>query len=123
GNPYLERNAGKRGKQVLAFIGRHGFPAVVLLRICPAMSCELVSLAGGLAAMPPRTYLGASFVGMLPGSILYAAFGSSLVQKDDAWVTVTTVALFAALSLGTVVWLRRIWRREASEAPATADSV
>lgn len=120
GHPYLQRSAGARGQRVLGFIARNGVPAVVLLRICPAMSCELVSLAGGLAAMPPRPYLLASLVGMLPGSILYAAFGSSLVGKDDAWVTITSLALFAGLSVVTVVWLRRIWRREASEAGEAA---
>lgn len=112
GHPYLDRKAGKRGRLVLAFISRHGFLAIVLGRVNPTMSCELVSLCGGLAAVPMRRYIAASVVGMLPGSVLYAAFGASIVAEDSGWGLGLSIAGFVVLSLVTGVWLWKLWKRD-----------
>lgn len=112
GHPYLDRKAGARGRLVLAFVSRHGFLAIVLGRVNPAMSCELVSLCAGLAAVPMRRYIPASIVGMLPGSILYAAFGASLVSRDTGWVMASSIAGFVVLSVVTGFWLWALWKRD-----------
>lgn len=123
GHPYLDRKAGARGRLVLAFIARHGFLAIVLGRVNPAMSCELVSLCGGLAAVPMRRYVPASVVGMLPGSILYAAFGASIVAEDAGWVMATSIAGFVVLSVVTGVWLWALWKRDLRQKRADSETV
>lgn len=109
GHPWVEAHAGPRGRKVLSFVARRGFAAIVLGRICPAMSCELISLGSGIAAIPMRTFVPATVVGMFPGSILYAALGASIVEETHA-VTLASVVVFGVLSLVTGIWIWRLWK-------------
>ncbi len=104
GYPWIHKHGGRRAKWTMEFIDRHGFIAIILGRVCPVMSCEVVSLASGIAGVPLRSYVLATLVGILPGSFLYAAFGSSVVAKDQGWVTFWSMILFAGLSIATVGW-------------------
>lgn len=115
GYPFVARRAGVRGRRVLEFVRRRGFLAIVLGRLCPVLSCEAVSLASGLTAIPMRTYLPASVVGMVPGAILFSALGSSLVEPDAAWVTVGSAVAAVVLAAATAAVLWRYWRKEGTD--------
>ena len=51
------------------------FVALVLLRAFPLSNFSAVNLLAGAMRIPSRTYLVASFLGMLPSSLMYAAWG------------------------------------------------
>jgi uncharacterized membrane protein YdjX (TVP38/TMEM64 family) len=65
----------------LVAIGRavetEGFKIVLLTRLSPALPFNLLNYAFGLTAVPFRTYLLASWIGMLPGTIMYVYVGSA----------------------------------------------
>lgn len=59
-----------------AAIGRHGFKIVALLRLSPVLPFNLLNYALGLTGVRLRDYVAASFLGMLPGTLLYVYLGS-----------------------------------------------
>jgi uncharacterized membrane protein YdjX (TVP38/TMEM64 family) len=65
----------------LAAIGRavetEGFKIVLLTRLSPVLPFNLLNYAFGLTAVSFRTYVLASWIGMLPGTIMYAYLGSA----------------------------------------------
>lgn len=114
GNPWLQKHGGKRAKWTTEFIDRHDVIAVLLGRVCPVMSCEVVSLASGIAGVRLRSYVIASVLGILPGSILYSAFGASLVA-NDGWATFWSFVVFAVLSIITVAWFWLVVKKDKRE--------
>ena len=65
----------------LAAIGRavetEGFKIVLLARLSPVLPFNLLNYAFGLTAMPFRKYVLASWIGMLPGTVMYVYLGSA----------------------------------------------
>lgn len=57
-------------------IGDQGFRVVALLRLSPVLPFNLLNYALGLTRVSIRDYLLASWVGMLPGTVLYVYLGS-----------------------------------------------
>jgi uncharacterized membrane protein YdjX (TVP38/TMEM64 family) len=65
----------------LAAIGHavesEGFKVVLLTRLSPVLPFNLLNYAFGLTGVPLRTYVLASWIGMLPGTIMYVYLGSA----------------------------------------------
>jgi uncharacterized membrane protein YdjX (TVP38/TMEM64 family) len=68
-------------RPILTAIGRaveiEGFRIVLLTRLSPVLPFNLLNYAFGLTAVPFRTYVLASWIGMLPGTIMYVYLGSA----------------------------------------------
>jgi uncharacterized membrane protein YdjX (TVP38/TMEM64 family) len=68
-------------RPTLVAIGRavetEGFKIVLLTRLSPIFPFNLLNYAYGLTSVPFRTYLLASWIGMLPGTIMYVYLGSA----------------------------------------------
>jgi uncharacterized membrane protein YdjX (TVP38/TMEM64 family) len=102
-------------------MGREGFKLVALLRLSPVFPFNVLNYALALTAVPPRQYVLASFVGMLPGTFLYTYLGSLLTSATElasgkrpsagAAGTALYVGGFAATVLVTVL-MTRFARRE-----------
>jgi uncharacterized membrane protein YdjX (TVP38/TMEM64 family) len=69
------------GRPRLAAVGRavetEGFKIVLLTRLSPAFPFNLLNYAFGLTSVPFRKYVLASWIGMLPGTIMYVYLGSA----------------------------------------------
>lgn len=57
-------------------VAREGFKLVLLLRLSPLFPFNVLNYALSLSRVSVWTYVGASFVGMLPGTALYVYLGS-----------------------------------------------
>ncbi len=57
-------------------VSREGFKLVLLLRLSPVFPFNLLNYALGLTKVPFWKYVLASWLGMLPGTIMYVYFGS-----------------------------------------------
>jgi uncharacterized membrane protein YdjX (TVP38/TMEM64 family) len=68
-------------RRILAAIGRavetDGFKIVLLTRLSPVFPFNLLNYAYGLTSVPFRTYVLASWLGMLPGTVMYVYLGSA----------------------------------------------
>lgn len=119
GKDYVGGKARGRSARVLAFVRRRGFWAVFACRVCPLVPSELISATSGAAAIPFRRFLAATLLGMAPTAFLYAAFGGSLLDPDAAWLTWGSLGLFALLTIGTGLGLRRLWLGDAGRGEAS----
>lgn len=95
-------------------IGDQGFRVVALLRLSPVLPFNLLNYALGLTRVSLRDYVLASWIGMLPGTILYVYLGSVATNlgggapsddADTARVALYWVGLLATV-LATVVITR-----------------
>ncbi|WP_309892821.1 VTT domain-containing protein [Archangium sp.] len=65
-----------RFSAVDAAVAGQGFKVVLLLRLSPLFPFNLLNYALGLTRVRPRDFVLASFLGMLPGTVLYVYLGS-----------------------------------------------
>lgn len=116
GHDFVMKKIGPRGKAIADFLARRGLIAIALGRISPVTNCEAISLGSGLIGLPMRVYVPSTIIGMLPGSLLYSAFGSSVVAQDDSWTGVALSILVALLmTAGTGWWLWIMWKKDKAE--------
>lgn len=64
-------------------IGEHGFKIVLLLRLSPVFPFNLLNYALGLTRVSFRDYLLASWIGMLPATVMIVYIGSSVRSLAD----------------------------------------
>lgn len=64
-------------------VGREGFKIVALLRLSPLFPFTIGNYALGLTRVRLRDYVLASWIGMLPGTVLYVYLGSLLTSATD----------------------------------------
>jgi uncharacterized membrane protein YdjX (TVP38/TMEM64 family) len=57
-------------------VGREGWKIVGLTRLSPAFPFNLLNYAFGLTRVSLRDYFFASWIGMMPGTVMYVYFGS-----------------------------------------------
>lgn len=64
-------------------VERNGFKLILLLRLQPVLPFVFLNYALGLTRVRLRDYVLASWIGMLPGTILYVYLGSALSSVDE----------------------------------------
>ena len=113
-------------------VGREGFKIVFLTRLSPVFPFNLLNYAYGLTRVKFRHYFLASWIGMLPGTIMYVYIGSALgsvaaifssggrTKSTAEWV-LYGVGLVATIVV--TVFVTRVARRALKNAaPGTSDS-
>lgn len=64
-------------------IGESGWKVVLLLRLSPLFPFNLLNYALGLTRVRLRDYVLGSFLGMLPGTVLYVYLGSLVTRASE----------------------------------------
>jgi uncharacterized membrane protein YdjX (TVP38/TMEM64 family) len=107
-------------RPALVAIGRavetEGFKIVLLTRLSPVFPFNLLNYAYGVTSVPFRTYVLASWIGMLPGTIMYVYLGSAAnslatVLSGDAPRSAGQQALFVLGLTATVAVTIVVTRR------------
>ncbi|MHC4365123.1 MAG: TVP38/TMEM64 family protein [Planctomycetota bacterium] len=65
-------------------VGRQGFKIVLLTRLSPVFPFNLLNYSFGLTKISFWEYALASWIGMLPGTVMYVYFGAGLRSLADA---------------------------------------
>lgn len=58
-------------------IRKNGFNYLLAARLVPVFPFWAVNIAAGLIGIPPRTFIFATFLGVIPGSFIYVMLGNS----------------------------------------------
>jgi uncharacterized membrane protein YdjX (TVP38/TMEM64 family) len=74
----VARRAGPTVTKLAEGFRRDAFSYLFTLRILPIAPLLLINIAAGLAEVPVATFMTASFIGMAPGSFVYAFLGAGL---------------------------------------------
>ena len=94
-------------ESVDAFFERHGVYAILIARLLPFISFDVVSYAAGLTSMKLRSFLVATGIGQLPATLVYSYVGGMLT--GDAKTAV--YGLLILLSVTILIYLiKRVYR-------------
>ncbi|MFG6495501.1 TVP38/TMEM64 family protein [Fictibacillus sp. UD] len=65
-----------------------GFVYIFLLRIIPVLNFDLVSYVAGISRLKLRSYILATLLGVLPGTLAYNLLGDSFIKGNGAVIAV-----------------------------------
>ena len=115
------KRLGALGERINAGFTKNAFSYLLFLRLVPAFPFFLVNLAPALTSIPLRTYVAATFLGIIPGTFVFVNLGQTLGRIDslEGLVTFETLGAFALLGVFALVPVAIRYWRERKGAPAT----
>ena len=107
GRDVAEKLTSKAGlEQIDTFFERYGKNTILICRLLPFVSFDIVSYAAGLTSMSFASFFIATGIGQLPATIVYSYVGGMLT--GGAKLLVTALLLIFALS-ALIFMLRKIY--------------
>lgn len=107
GRDVVEKLTSKSGlKQIDNFFEKHGRLSILIARLLPFISFDIVSYAAGLTPISFKSFLWATGLGQLPATIIYSYVGGMLT--GGAQKLVTGLLLLFALS-ALIVLIRQVY--------------
>lgn len=111
-------------------IGKRGLQMTFLVRLSPAFPFSLLNYALGLTSVSLRDYVLASWIGMLPGTVMYVyigmLFGLSATPGAGGLGQKVLLACGLVATAALVVYVTRVARRALAEvldeAPAVSEA-
>ena len=87
-------------QRLLELDGRTGFLLLIILRLIPAVPYNLINYTFGLTNMRWRTYLVASAIGIIPGTLAFINIGDKAldVTSPDFWIAIGLLGLLLAVT-------------------------
>ncbi|WP_257348309.1 TVP38/TMEM64 family protein [Pseudalkalibacillus decolorationis] len=70
-------------EKVKRLSGTYGFTTVLTARLIPVISFDVISFAAGLSGMRLRSFLTATGIGMIPGTVVYTILGHDLIHLKE----------------------------------------
>lgn len=98
GYDVMQKKFGDQIKYKFLNSGRHIMLVVLISRLIPFISFDIVSYAAGLTKISYTQFITATFAGILPASFLLAHFGNAMVDNDGEGI-ITTVILLGFITL------------------------
>ncbi len=96
------------------FGAERGFWVVLIARLTPIVSFDLISYLAGLSSIGFGRFMLATAVGMLPGTFAWTALGHDLLLAETTTWRVSLFALFAVVATLAGLW----WRRRLARTPS-----
>ncbi len=112
----LRQRAGPFLARMAQGFQRNAFPYLLFLRLVPAFPFWAVNLAPALLGMRFAPFAAATAIGIVPGSLAYAAFGAGLGRVFDSGASVSLRTVFsptlvaALVGLGVLALAPVLWR-------------
>jgi uncharacterized membrane protein YdjX (TVP38/TMEM64 family) len=102
---FARRRLGAVGKKINTGFTENAFSYLLFLRLVPLFPFFLVNLAPALTDIPVRTYVLATFIGILPGTFVFTNFGQTLgrIQSTGELFEPQTIAAFVLLGMFALV--------------------
>ena len=113
----LARRLGVFAERLRDGLARDGFNYLLALRLVPVVPFWLVNLAPALLGMRLLPYAGATVLGIIPASVVFASVGAGLGDvlaaghAPDSGLLFTPRLLLPLLGLAILALLPALWRR------------
>ncbi len=107
----LRAKAGSALERMEAGFRENAFHYLLTLRLIPIFPFWLINLVPAFLGMPLRSYVVATFVGVIPGAVVYASLGNGLGEVLDAGleldlgILLKPAVLFPLLALAVLALL------------------
>jgi len=107
GQDRMRKTASASVERFLEQAGRHGFLAVLAVRILPVAPFTLVNLFIGAAGIRFRQFFCATLLGRLPGIVTLTLFGFQIenMLRKPVFGSLILLALALVLALMAAIWL------------------
>ncbi len=115
GRDVVEKITSKAGlKQIDVFFEKHGRLSILIARLLPFISFDIVSYAAGLTSMSFWSFFAATGIGQLPATIIYSYVGGMLTGGAQMLVTALLIlfALSALMVLCRQLYVERQKKKE-----------
>ena len=106
GRSSVREMAADRVRRLDEQIGRRGFMTVLVARLVPVVPFTTINYVFGLTAVTLRSYIGATAIGIVPGTAVYIAVGA-YGFSPGSWPFVIAVLGVIVLSILGVLHQRR----------------
>jgi uncharacterized membrane protein YdjX (TVP38/TMEM64 family) len=115
------RRMGPRLKRLARGFEEDAFSYLLFLRLVPLFPFWLVNLVPAFTPVTTRTFAGATFIGIIPGSFVFCNLGRRLATLESARdlfdrETLIALALLGVLSLAPIAW-KKLRSRSTETAP------
>jgi uncharacterized membrane protein YdjX (TVP38/TMEM64 family) len=99
------KRLGTIGEKINAGFTENAFNYMLFLRLVPAFPFFLVNLAPAFTSIPLRTFVLATFLGIIPGTFVFVNLGETLgrIESLQGLVSVQTLGAFALLGVLALV--------------------
>jgi uncharacterized membrane protein YdjX (TVP38/TMEM64 family) len=97
----------------------HGFKIILVARLLPFISFDVISYLAGLSKMKTSTFLWSTGLGMIPGTVLYTALGHDLAQAQT--YSNRVVIIIGLIGILYAVGKLRSYRRQKSNKSDVGD--
>lgn len=99
------KRLGTWGEKINAGFTAGAFNYMLFLRLVPVFPFFLVNLAPAFTSIPLRTYVLATFIGIIPGTFVFVNLGETLgrIESLQGLVSIETLGAFALLGLFALV--------------------
>ena len=115
GREAVDRLIHGRLARVDALLADHGLSAVLIVRLVPLVPFIAINYASGLSGVKFRHYVLGSALGMVPGSLAYAALGA---YGTNPWGLAAAGSALIILVVGGSWWARRLDARRGDHTAA-----
>jgi len=107
GRPFVERLFSTHQiRRWDAFFERYGVLAILVARLIPVVSFDLVSYAAGITRVRPLPFALATGLGQLPAAIVYSYAGAELASSPTHAVLTMLWFVGGTVLIVGVIWLR-----------------
>ena len=113
GREAVAQMTGPRVERVEDVLRRQGMLAVVVARVTPVIPFTVVNYGAGVSAVSLRDFVVGTAIGIVPGTVGYAALGASAGQDATTFVVAGGVA--AVLLVASVLLARRLAGRHSPD--------
>jgi uncharacterized membrane protein YdjX (TVP38/TMEM64 family) len=90
---------------------KYGFKVVLIARLLPFISFDLISYVAGLSTIKVRSFLLATGIGMLPATIVYSVVGYQMESLKKYSEDLFTFSIVAVLALVLIWTIQKILKR------------
>jgi uncharacterized membrane protein YdjX (TVP38/TMEM64 family) len=101
----LRRRIGTLGNRLAGELTDNAFSYLLVLRLVPLFPFWLVNLVPAFAGVPLRTYVLATFLGIIPATVVFVSIGSGLGAVFDRGGTPDLSLIFSFDILGPLIGL------------------
>ncbi len=119
GHTNVQRLVGSRAAMWEKWMRERGFVALLYARLVPIVPFNLLNYAAGMTGITLRSYVAATAIGIVPGTVAYTALGSTAGHPGS----LPFIIALAAVAILTVVLavISRTQRRNASKREAKGE--
>lgn len=115
GRPVVEKLVGKKSLQYTdRFFERYGEHAILVARLLPFVSFDIISYAAGLTSMEIGPFLIATGIGQLPATLLYSYLGQNMTGtiKVVFWVFIIVIVLLVLIAASKTRFEKKLMLEE-----------